>query len=83
MSTLEDIGKTVIKNLAASLRKFTAFMFIIYTIGVIVGMHVGANAPQYANIAVLAPIGLAALAYVSTAFAIAIFIVVALLLFLL
>ena len=80
---LEDIGNRVVESVTLSLRRFTAFMFLLFAAGLALGWHITLNNPQLMPLAILATLGLALLSYVSSAFAAIAFIVLALILFVL
>ncbi len=81
-SYLRKIANSIVSNVTTSLRHFTAFVFIVYAVGVMVGMHVANSGnASYQFLAIGAPIALAALSFVSTSFAVAVFIVMAVFLF--
>lgn len=74
MGILNDFAQRLINNIAETVRKFTAFIFLVYTLGILVGIHVATYYPDLQLYALGGPLALAALAYVSTQFAVAIFI---------
>ncbi|GEM_PF-2319357 len=80
---LEDIGQRIMESVTLSLRRFTAFLFLLFTGGLALGWHITTTNPQLIPLAILLTLGLAVLAYVSTAFATIAFIVLAIILFVL
>lgn len=83
MGLRKNIAQSIIDNVTSSLRHFTAFVFLLFAAGVVMGMHVSRLSTDYQILAVAAPIGLAALSFVWTDFAVVVFILVALLIFIL
>lgn len=80
---LADIGQRILDSVTLSLRRFTAFLFLLFAAGVAFGWHLTTNNPQLVPLAILATLGLALLAYVSSAFATIAFIVLTIILFVL
>jgi len=83
MGILKDLGYRIVDNLTTSIRRFTAFMFLLYTAGIVMGWLVMNHNPQLITLAILLPLFFALLAYFSTAFAVVSFIVLTLMLFVL
>ncbi|MBU1197160.1 hypothetical protein KJ765_01470 [Candidatus Micrarchaeota archaeon] len=84
MGILEDITNTIVKYLSESIRRFAAFVFIVYAIGVIVGTKVTLTGNlEVERLAWMIPVLLALLSYVYVQFAIVAFLIFALFLILL
>lgn len=66
----------------SSLRRITAIFFILFALGVVAGLKVATSTtPNMPEIAILAPLVLAGLAYFSTGMAVILFILVVFFLF--
>ncbi|MBI3587877.1 hypothetical protein HY995_04025 [Candidatus Micrarchaeota archaeon] len=77
MGLLEDIGYSIVDSLTLTLRRFAAFIFIIFALGVAYGAHLSVNNPTMLLWAIAVPLVLAAVAYVSTWFSVVVFVVFA------
>ncbi|MFH1200182.1 MAG: hypothetical protein V1708_03885 [Candidatus Micrarchaeota archaeon] len=73
MGLLEDISNSVFKYLTISIRRFTAFIFIIYAIGVVVGIRSMGFPQQTQALVWMIPLLLALLSYAYTQVAIIFF----------
>ena len=60
--------------ITVNIQRFVAFLFILLAMGIIIGVFVATNRPQYIIPAILAPILVALLSYYSRGIAILIFI---------
>ncbi len=85
MSFFEDIGRGFVSFLdwaGDSIRRITAFLFIFFTLGVILGWKLATSAnPGNVELAILATLALAGISYVSTGFAVLLFILIFVLFF--
>jgi len=70
MGVLEDIGNLIKKTLTFTLTRFTAFIYLVLALGLVVGWFLNTNFPQLVPLAILGTVALAALAYISPAFAV-------------
>ncbi len=80
MGLLENIGNTIVESLTKSLRRFTAFLFLLFALGVAYGSLIVTNNPGMLVWAIGIPVILSVLAYFSTAIAVVSFILLAVLL---
>jgi len=83
MAFLQDIANVFIKNISKTVRHFSAFVFIVMTIGVALGAHVAISRPEMAVWAIATPLVLALVSYYSTAVATLFFVLFVLVMFLL
>ncbi len=86
MGIFQNIGQWFAEFLdwaGDEIRRITAFLFIFFTIGILVGAKLAGTASPAANIelAVISTLTLAALAYVSTGFAVLLFVIIVLVFF--
>lgn len=70
MGTLGRLGQGIIDWLGETNRRFTAFVFMVYAVGVVVGSLVTQHRPDLSLAAVVVPLALAFLAYINNVFAI-------------
>lgn len=82
MGFLEDISNSLVKSITRTVRRLAAFIFLVFAAGVGIGLHASSGTQETQLVALGGPIALAALAYVSTAFAVAVFVLLALFLLL-
>ncbi len=82
MGTLENIGNAILEGLTTSLRRFTAFLFLLFALGIVYGSLIVQHNPGMLPFAIGIPIILAVVAYFNTAFAVVFFILLAVFLFL-
>jgi hypothetical protein len=75
MGLLEDIVKSIAKYLTESIRRFSAFVFIVYAIGVIVGIKAVNFTPSIQGLAWQVPLLLALLSYIYTEVAVVFFLI--------
>ena len=75
VTLLENIGNSIVDSLTLTLRRFTAFIFIVFTAGILVGANVVSHNPSMLVWAIVIPLFLSLLAYFSTAFAVVLFII--------
>jgi len=61
--------------ITVNIQRFVAFLFLLLAMGIVLGIFIATNRPQYIIPAVLAPILVALLSYYSRGIAILIFIV--------
>lgn len=80
---LEDIGQRLVEAVTLTIRRFTAFLFLLFAAGLALGWHLTSTNPHLMPLAILATLGLAVLAYVSSAFAAVAFILLTIILFVL
>ena len=82
-SLLGDIGERIMSSITLSLRRFTAFLFLLFAGGLALGWHLTTSQPQLVPLAILLTLALALLSYVNTAFATVAFILLTIILFVL
>lgn len=70
MGVLEEIGNSIKKTLTFTLTRFTAFLYLLLALGLIVGWYLTTNLPHLVPLAILFTLALAVLAYMSPAFAV-------------
>ncbi len=84
MGLLEDITNSIIKYLTESIRRFSAFVFLVYAVGVVIGTKVALTGnAEFERLAWLIPVLLALLSYLYTEVAIVFFLLFALFMLLL
>lgn len=71
---LEDIGRAIINSVTFTARRFAAFIFLVYAVGIVVGSLVAQHRPDWGLVVVIIPIALSFIAYISTPFAVVSFI---------
>ena len=82
MGLLENIGKNIVDYLTFSLRRFAAFIFLLFAIGIAYGSLIMTHNPGMLVWAIGVPVLLSVFAYVNTAFAAASFVFFAVLILL-
>lgn len=75
MGLLEDIVNSIAKYLTESIRRLSAFVFIVYAVGVVVGIKSTAFAPGIQGLTWQIPLLLALLSYVYTEVAVVFFLI--------
>ncbi len=75
MGLLEDIVNSIVKYLTESIRRFTAFVFIVYAIGVVVGIRATSFSASMQGLSWQIPLLLALLSYVYTGVAVVFFLI--------
>ena len=83
MGFIEELSNAFIKSLTRSVQRLAAFIFILFAAGVVMGLHVAGSGLENQVVAVAAPLALAALAFISARFATVIFVLLAIILFIL
>ncbi|MFH1106304.1 MAG: hypothetical protein V1787_00255 [Candidatus Micrarchaeota archaeon] len=83
MGVIDDISKSVFKYLTESVRRFTAFVFIVYAIGVLVGIRAAGFDVEIQRLTWMIPLLLALLSYMYTQIAVVFFLIFVLAIFLL
>ncbi|MEK6954772.1 MAG: hypothetical protein AABX01_07200 [Candidatus Micrarchaeota archaeon] len=75
MGFIENTLANLLKDIGTSIRKFTAFVFLVFAIGVIVGEHVASRGgdPSMLQMAYSVPLVLALASYLFVEIAIAFF----------
>ena len=75
MGLFEDIMNSVEDYLTASVRRFSAFVFIVYAIGVVVGIKAVNFTPSIQGLTWQIPLLLALLCYIYTEIAVVFFLI--------
>ncbi len=75
MGLLEDIVKTIANYLTESIRRLSAFVFIVYAIGIIIGLKASAFSQSVQGLTWQVPLLLALLSYIYTEVAVVFFLI--------
>ena len=81
---MEDITNSIVKYLTESIRRFSAFIFLVFAVGVVIGTKVALTGNvEFERLAWMVPILLALVSYLYAEVAIVFFLLFALFMFLL
>ncbi|MFH1257390.1 MAG: hypothetical protein ABIG96_03795 [Candidatus Micrarchaeota archaeon] len=75
MGWIENTLQNLLKDLGTSIRKFTAFIFLVFTVGIIAGRHIIERGdPSLLQLSLAVPLMLALMSYLFVEIAVVFFV---------